>query len=56
MTIGRSVEGECLKLNVNRSKVMVLGGMGALVKKVSFDGRKLENVLDYKYSGLALDE
>ena len=45
-----------LKVNVGKSKVMVLGGEEELECEVCVDGMRLENVSDFNYLGCVLDE
>ena len=45
-----------LKANVNKSKVMMLGGENGLECEVYVDGIRLENVSEFKYLGCVLDE
>ena len=45
-----------LKVNVGKSKVMVLNGEEGLEYKVCMDGMQLENISEFKYLGCVLDE
>ena len=45
-----------LKVNGDKSEVMVLNGEGELEYEVHVDGIRLEHVLEFKYLGCVLDE
>ena len=45
-----------LKLNVDKSKVIVLNGEEELECEVYVDGIRLEHVSEFKYFGYILDE
>ena len=49
-------EGEVLKDNAGKSKVMVFGGEGELEYEVFVDGICLEHVSEFKYLGFVLNE
>jgi hypothetical protein len=44
-----------LEMNVNKTKVMEISKLGKQNEKFSFNDRKLENVMEYKYLGLTLN-
>ena len=57
--LGRFVEvcrRRCLKVNADKSKVMVLGGEEGLEYEVCEDAIRLEHVSGIKYLGCVLDE
>ena len=45
-----------LKVNVGKSKVMVLNGEEGLEYEVNIDGAQLEHVMELKYFDCVLDE
>ena len=45
-----------LKVNADKSKVMVLGGEEGLECEVWVDGMRVEHVSEFKYLGCVLDE
>ena len=57
--VGRFVEvcrRRGLKVNANKTKVMVLNGEEELECEVSVDGMQLENVSEFKYLGCVMGE
>ena len=59
VTIGCAVEiwkRKTLKMNVDKSKVRVLGGEEVSGCSFSVDGRRLEHVLEFKYLRVVFDE
>ena len=55
--VGRFFEmRRCLKVNVGKSKVMLLGGEERLECEVCANGRHLEHVSEYKYLECVLNE
>ena len=48
--------GEGLKVNADKSRVMVLGGEEGLECKIPMDVAQLEQVSEFKYLGCVSDE